>query len=103
MVYDSKPTSRAVVRSAYWQAPEIATQQECELKVDVWALGILLIDMVERGSSHAEQQIFTAPAHSVPALKYPEQNGEDLKAFLAICLHADVRIRATSEALLSVS
>ena len=110
-----------MVGTPYWMAPEVVKQKEYGAKVDVWSLGIMAIEMIEKEppylgkppNTHQISRLMTdedplkalylIATNGTPKLKQPEKLSSELKAFLAQCLCVDVNSRATAIELLEVA
>jgi serine/threonine protein kinase len=90
-----------VIDSPYWTAPEVLASPSGArtLAMDVWSLGIISIEMVQRKppyfdmNPHFARQLIVA--RGTPTLKDPEAFPWDLLDFLSSCLVVPVRKRAT--------
>jgi len=100
-------------------APEVVKQKEYGAKVDVWSLGIMAIEMIEKEPPYLGtlnslcylltgvdedplKALYLIATNGTPKLKNPEKLSPQLKAFLAQCLCVDVKSRATAIELLEV-
>ena len=98
-------------------APEVVKQKEYGAKVDVWSLGIMAIEMIEKEPPYLGlsnlltslmkdedplKALYLIATNGTPKLKQPEKLSRELKAFLAQCLCVDVKSRATAIELLEV-
>ncbi|KAJ7468558.1 Pkinase-domain-containing protein [Mycena latifolia] len=101
---DRKSKRASRVGAPHWLAPYVVQGAPYRFKVDVWALGITSIEMLEGAPPYHDQEAFKAliliAANGTPALRKPEVLSGQVKRFLAACLCVDVASRATAEALL---
>ncbi|KAF7373435.1 Non-specific serine/threonine protein kinase [Mycena sanguinolenta] len=94
----------SIAGTPYWMAPEVVKQREYGTKVDIWSLGIMVIEMVEKEPPYFGEEESMAleliTLNVTPTLKNPELLSTELKGFLAMCLCVDVMSRATANELL---
>jgi len=88
---DEKRTTMA--GSPYWMAPEIIEGEEYGKEVDLWSLGIMLMECcdlqppyINEPPSKALMLITTQPP---PPLQQPQRWSRELKHFVSICLQKD--------------
>lgn len=96
-----------MIGTPYWMAPEVVKQKEYGDKVDVWSLGIMAIEMIEKDPPYMDEEplraIYLIATKGTPTLKKPEALSPELKSFLAVCLSVEANSRATANELLEVS
>ncbi|XP_053860348.1 serine/threonine-protein kinase PAK 3-like isoform X1 [Vidua macroura] len=87
-----------------WMAPEVVTGQPCGPKVDIWSLGIVGIEMVERevpywNETPVSAQLLIARGGR-PKLRQPNRCSSCLRDFLSCCLQTDEARRWSAKELL---
>ncbi|XP_053860021.1 serine/threonine-protein kinase PAK 1-like, partial [Vidua macroura] len=80
----------SVAGTSGWMAPEVVTGQPCGPKVDIWSLGIVGIEMVERevpywNETPVSPQLLIA-IRGTPKLQQPNRFSPCLRDFLSCCL-----------------
>jgi len=93
-----------VVGTPYWMAPELIRGHDYATKVDIWSLGIMLMEMVEGEPPYMEfpplRALFLITTKGIPPLKEPHRWSADLNDFFAKCLEKEVDKRPTADQLL---
>jgi serine/threonine protein kinase len=100
-----KQKRNTVVGTPYWMAPELIRGNEYGTKVDIWSLGIMLMEMLEGNPPYMQfpplRALFLITTKGIPPLQNQEKWSADLRDFLARTLEKDVDARPDANALLS--
>ncbi|XP_064283225.1 serine/threonine-protein kinase PAK 3-like isoform X2 [Passer domesticus] len=99
-----RSTRCTVLGSPYWVAPEILKKKGYDTQVDIWALGIVAIEMLEGEPPYFKESPIQAQRliarNRYPPLKMPSKMSVLFHAFLHSCLDTDPGIRWTARQLL---
>ncbi|KAJ6240155.1 serine/threonine-protein kinase tao [Anaeramoeba flamelloides] len=97
---------KSVVGTPYWMAPEVIKEMGHNYKVDIWSLGITIIEMIEGkpplNHLHPLRAIFAIPNQPAPRLKNPKKFSKGFVEFLSLCLQKDPEKRPTASQLLQL-
>lgn len=103
-VYQQLPKRKSLVGTPYWMSPEVISRLPYGPEVDIWSLGIMVIEMVD-----GEPPFFNEPPLQAmrrirdmmpPKLKNAQKVSARLQGFLDRMLVRDPAQRATAEELL---
>jgi len=91
-----------MVGTPYWMAPEIILEKGYDQSVDIWAIGITAIEMIEGRpplyDMNPMRAVFSIPSRPPPTLTDPAS--PMLEDFVAQCLQKDPSMRLTAEQML---
>lgn len=96
-----------MVGTPYWMAPEVIKREKYTNAIDIWSLGIMVIEMIEGEPPYLDEEplkaLFMIASNGTPELSNPDQCSVQLKHFLSSCLELDPNERGTAKKLLEHS
>ncbi|XP_059172427.1 serine/threonine-protein kinase PAK 2-like [Physella acuta] len=91
--------------TTYWMAPEVAACKSYSVKVDVWSLGIMVIEMIDGQPPYMDvpqfRAFFLIAQKGKPDIPNEQNLSSELKDFLNKCLEPNVDKRASASKLLA--
>jgi len=103
----SKVNRTTIVGTPYWMAPELIRGQEYNNKVDIWSLGIMIVEMAEGEPPYMDfpplRALFLITTKGIPDLKNPDLWSNEFVEFSRQCVELDIEQRPTSHQMLQHS
>jgi len=100
-----KTKRQTIVGTPYWMAPELIRGQEYGTKVDIWSLGIMIMEMAEGDPPYMEfpplRALFLITTKGIPDLKEPSRWSPTFREFVGLCLEKDAEKRPSADELLA--
>eukprot|EP00002_Diphylleia_rotans_P036341 TRINITY_DN7997_c0_g1_i2.p1 TRINITY_DN7997_c0_g1~~TRINITY_DN7997_c0_g1_i2.p1 ORF type:complete len:220 (-),score=37.17 TRINITY_DN7997_c0_g1_i2:290-949(-) len=96
------PNRTSIVGTPYWMAPELVKGQDYDAKVDVWSVGILMIEMIDGEPPYLRyppiRALFLIATHGTPEIKNENTLSQGLRDLVYRCLEVESTTRLSAAA-----
>lgn len=97
-----------LVGTPWWMAPEVIQRKKYDTKVDIWSLGILIIEMIDGDPPYSEENDIIAMQliknlKKMPNISKLDSCSEPLKNFVQCCLQVDPDKRSDCRSIIKAS
>ncbi len=103
-ICSTESVSNSFIGSLLWMAPEILSGGVYDSSVDIWALGICLIEMAEGNAPyhhlHMVRAKFAIQKKPQTQFQEPQKYSHEIRDFLDLCLQIEPKNRPTASELL---
>ena len=90
-----------------FMAPEVMMGEDCNYKSDIWSIGCTVVEMLTCQPPWCNLKPFQINYKVIngeyPSYTLPAQSSDDVKEFLRICFHRDLKSRPTADELLTLN
>eukprot|EP01090_Pellita_catalonica_P005955 TRINITY_DN16165_c0_g1_i1.p1 TRINITY_DN16165_c0_g1~~TRINITY_DN16165_c0_g1_i1.p1 ORF type:complete len:269 (+),score=32.33 TRINITY_DN16165_c0_g1_i1:101-808(+) len=101
---DAKKQRNTVLGTAYWMAPEVIKGYDYGPKIDVWSLGIMIMEMAEGEPPYLDlpptKALLYITTRGVPRVREKRRFSSKFHSFLDCCLELDADYRSSTAQLL---
>jgi tRNA A-37 threonylcarbamoyl transferase component Bud32 len=101
---DSLLKHHSAIGTPYWMAPEVISEEDYDSKVDIWGLGIIIIELCDKEPPYINETpikaLFLITNNPAPTVKNASDWSDQLLSFLSRCLEKDPLKRASAQELL---
>lgn len=95
---------KSVVGTTYWMAPEVIKSEYYDQKIDVWSLGVMALEMIEKEPPYMNmppmRALFSIVKHGLPPFQFPERMSPEFQDFINQCTIRDPNERPSSSQML---